>query len=59
MYLFTFSYFNMMFTDMAVRRALDETTSGSRLQIFEISALKGLTHDNLKSFFAVGKFEKA
>ncbi len=58
-FLFTFTNFNMVFTDMVVRVEVDETTTGSRLQISQISALKGLTHDKLKSFFAVGKFEKA
>ena len=57
--LFTFTNFNMVFTDMVVRVELDETSTGFRLQISHISALKGVTHDKLKSFFAVGIFEKA
>jgi hypothetical protein len=58
-YKYSFTDFNMVFTDMVIQVEVVDTGSDSKVSIFQIAALKGSTYEKLKSYFAVGKFGKA
>lgn len=58
-YKYSFSQFNMVFTDMVIQVEVEDTGSDSKISISQIAALKGSTYEKLKTYFAVGKFEKA
>jgi hypothetical protein len=58
-FVYSFTNFNMVFTDMVIRVEVEEVKSELQVKVTQISALKGLTYDKLKTFFAVGKFEKS
>lgn len=58
-YKYSFTDFNMVFTDMVIQVEVVDTGSDSKVSISQIAALKGSTYEKLKTYFAVGKFEKA
>lgn len=58
-YKYSFTDFNMVFTDMVIQVEVVDTGSDSKVSISQIAALKASTYEKLKTYFAVGKFEKA
>ena len=57
-YKYTFTNFNMVFTDMVIQVEVLKTDTDMKISVSQIAALKGSTYEKLKTFFAVGKFEK-
>jgi len=58
-YQYTFSHFNMVFTDMVIQVEVQAEGSESLIVVSQVAAVKGSTYEKLKTYFAVGKFEKA
>lgn len=58
-FIYSFTNFNMVFTDMVIRVEVEEVNSELKIRVTQIAALKGMTYDKLKTYFAVGKFEKS
>lgn len=58
-FIYTFTDFNMVFTNMAIRVEVEQRGAYTSIAMKQIAALKGSTHTKLKNYFAVGKFEKA
>ena len=58
-YRYTFTNFNMVFTDMVIQVEVQGEWAESRIVVTQIAAVKGSTYSKLKSFLAIGKFEKA
>ncbi|MBA2404622.1 MAG: hypothetical protein H0V66_07615 [Bdellovibrionales bacterium] len=58
-YVYTFSNFNMVFTGIVIQVEVEEVGPETKIKLFQIAAVKGSTYDKLKSYLAVGKFEKA
>ena len=59
--IFTYSFtnFNMVFTDVVIQIELEEMGSVVKVKLSQIAALKGSTYEKLSRFFAIGKFESA
>lgn len=58
-YTYSFTNFNMVFTDMVIKVEVEEVGPSSKIKLSQIVAVKGSTYDKLKTYFAIGKFEKA
>ncbi len=58
-FIFSFSNFNMIFTDMVIKVEVEEQNSGTKVMVYQIAAMKGSAYKKLDSYFAIGKFEKA
>lgn len=56
---YSFTNFNMVFTDMVIQIEVDSSSGDSQINVKQIMAMKGSTYSKLKNVFAVGKFEKA
>lgn len=58
-YLYNFSNFNMVFTDMTIKLEIEESNGSAFVRLVQVSALKGITYRKLVSTpFAMGGFEK-
>jgi hypothetical protein len=58
-FVYHFSNFNMVFTDMVIQVEVESVGANTKIKLSQIAAIKGSTYSKLKSFLAVGKFEKA
>lgn len=58
-FVYSFSNFNMVFTDMVIQVEVEAAGSGTKIKLSQIAAVKGSTYSKLKRYLAVGKFEKA
>lgn len=58
-FVYTFSNFNMVFTDLVIKVELEDLNSELKVKVSQIAALKGSTYTKLSNYFAVGKFEKS
>jgi hypothetical protein len=58
-YKYSFTNFNMVFTDLVIQVEVEDKGLESKISVSQIAALKGSTYEKLKTYFAVGKFEKA
>lgn len=58
-YFYTFSNFNMVFTDMTIKLEIEELNNTVKINLIQVSALKGITYRKLVNTpFAMGGFEK-
>ena len=56
---YRFTNFSMIFTDMVIQVEVEQVGTMTRVKLGQIAAVKGSAYSKLKSFLAVGKFEKA
>ncbi len=56
---YRFTDFNMVFTDFIIQIEIEELENYTKVSLFQIAALKGMTHQKLKKFFAVERFENS
>ncbi len=56
---YRFADFNMVFTDFVIQIEIEEQENYTKVSLFQIAALKGMTHQKLKKFFAVERFENS
>jgi hypothetical protein len=54
---FEFKTFNMVFTGMFIKVEVEDLGHFRKISLSQISALRGMTHQKLKNFYALEKFE--